>query len=548
MTRKSKVLGPNGQPVDVGVLKEEIAAAQVGTVRSPISAYPADGLDPISLANILRQADHGDPVAYLELAEAIEERDPHYLAVLGTRKRSVSQLEITVEPGGESVEEKRHADMLKDWLKRDELTAELFEILDAVGKGYSFTEMIWEAEGGLTYPSRLEWRDPRWFRFKREDLKTPVMLSSGGQEEPLPAFKFIFAPMKAKSGLYLRSGLARVATWTWLFKAYTQRDWAIFTQTYGQPIRVGKYGPGTSEGEKDTLFNAVADIAGDCAAIIPASMQIEFISADNVGSSTDHYKERCIWLDQQTSKAVLGQTATTDAETGGMGSGKEHREVQEDIERADGRLLSAILNQSLVRPFVDLNFGPQKTYPKLVIARPEAEDLKAWTDAAVPWVNAGLRVSEDEVLNKLGLSPPKRGEATVGGMDQTQPNSPDASHDGGETPPETKIKGGLKGQKPDPAPVAALQAETTPQPPSESFSPVSALTDQLAASGAEEMHKLLSGVEAMVNASASLEELRENLLSAFPKLDATELSGVMAAGILAASAGGRAMVEEEADG
>ena len=47
-----------------------------------------------------------------------------------------------------------------------------------------------------------------------------------------------------------------------MFKAYTQRDWAIFTQTYGQPLRIGKYGPGTSEDDRNKLFKAVANIAG----------------------------------------------------------------------------------------------------------------------------------------------------------------------------------------------------------------------------------------------------------------------------------------------
>lgn len=64
------------------------------------------------------------------------------------------------------------------------------------------------------------------------------MLDENGQECPYPAYKFIFAQMKSKTGLPLRSGLARVATWNWLFKAYTQRDWTIFTQTYGQPLRL----------------------------------------------------------------------------------------------------------------------------------------------------------------------------------------------------------------------------------------------------------------------------------------------------------------------
>lgn len=67
-----------------------MAAPTLGGVRSPLSGYPGDGLNPVRLANILRAADQGDPVDYLELAETIEERDPHFLGVIGTRKRAVN--------------------------------------------------------------------------------------------------------------------------------------------------------------------------------------------------------------------------------------------------------------------------------------------------------------------------------------------------------------------------------------------------------------------------------------------------------------------------
>ena len=96
------------------------------------------------------------------------------------------------------------------------------------------------------------------------------------------------------------------------------------------------------------------------------------------------------WLDKQVSKAVLGQTATTDAETGGLGSGKEHREVQEDIERADCKALAAVLNRDLVQPWVILERGPQARYPQIVISRPEAEDLKAFSAAIGGLIDRGL--------------------------------------------------------------------------------------------------------------------------------------------------------------
>ncbi|MEX0842479.1 MAG: DUF935 family protein, partial [Xanthobacteraceae bacterium] len=364
MAKNPVLYGPDGQPIRREVLKQEIAGPTLTGVRSPITGYPGDGLNPRRLASLLREADQGEPLRYLELAEQIEERDLHYAGVLATRKRSVAQLEIQVDAASDEKDDVQKADMIREWLARDELVDETFNILDAIGKGVSFTEIIWDTSQGQWRPKRLEWRDPRWFRFAREDGATPLIRGDQG-DTPLPPFKFICAVIRAKSGLPIRSGIARLAAWSWMFKAFTLRDWAIFTQTFGQPIRVGKYPPGATEKDKDTLFSAVANIAGDCAAIVPEGMSIEFASIEGVSAHGDLYQKRAEWLDQQVSKAVLGQTATTDAVTGGLGSGEEHRQVQEDIERADARALSAILNRDLVRPWIELEYGPQQKYPRL---------------------------------------------------------------------------------------------------------------------------------------------------------------------------------------
>jgi phage gp29-like protein len=166
----------------------------------------------------------------------------------------------------------RRADMVREWIARDELADEMFDMLDAIGKGVSFTEIVWDTSEGQWYPQRLEWRDPRWFTFDQTTMKQPMLrggVDGGAVAEPLPAFKFIYAQIKAKSGLPIRSGIARLAAWSWMFKAFTQRDWAIFAQTYGQPVRIGKFHEGATKEDRATLYRAVANIAGDCAAIIP---------------------------------------------------------------------------------------------------------------------------------------------------------------------------------------------------------------------------------------------------------------------------------------
>lgn len=520
-----------GQPLRREVMTRQIGGPTIGGVRSPIAGYPANGLNPSRLAELLRAADQGEPLEYFELAELIEERDLHYVGVLGTRKRSVSQIDITVEAASDDAEDVRRADMVREWLKRDELADEIFHIMDAVGKGVSFTEIVWDTEGKDYFPARLEWTDPRHITFDRTTLRKPML--RGGVEgnaiaEALPPFKFICAQIMAKSGLPIRSGIARVAAWAWMFKAFTQRDWAIFAQTYGQPVRIGKFHEGATREDKATLFRAVANIAGDCAAIIPSSMEIEFIEAKNVSAGSDLYERRADWLDRQISKAVLGQTGTTDSKQGGLGDGgnQVHEGVREDIETADCKSVGAVLNRDLIRPWMDLNFGPSKNYPRLIIARPKQEDIKQLTDSLQVFVPMGLKVQASEIRDKLGLSEPEAGS-------------------------EVLI-----------APAAAPAAVPTVPPAAEPLPPVPALQSQQQAPahpavqiatamrdpGNAAIEAMVGSIEAMLGKANDMGELRLMLASAFPDLDASKLTETLAQGIAVAHLAGQSDLVEESAG
>jgi len=421
-------------------------------------------------------------------------------------------------------------------------------VLDCIPKGFSFTEIIWDTSEGQWQPLRLERRDPRWFRFDKVDLCTPRMLDDFGQEQPLPGGKFVFAQIKAKSGLPLRSGLARVALWGWMFKAFTMRDWAIFSQTYGQPLRLGKWGPGASEADKDTLFRAVAEIAGDCAAIIPESMSIDFVEASNVGTASDLYEKRVTFLDQQISKAVLGQTATTDAVTGGLGSGTEHREVQEDIERSDAKALSATLTRDLAVPFVQLNHGPQTHYPRIQIKRPEPEDLVALANGLNVIVPLGVRVKESQIRDKFGLEEPADADRILIAPGQNAPISPDSGPVQGEG---SKLEHSRSILKRFSAPLAGSSGKDAPQASEALYGaengprPFDALADRLADEAAPIIEQMLDQLQTMLDTAQSLEEAREMWLAAYPDLDSTAFAELLAEAMIAAQAGGLA---ETSDG
>jgi phage gp29-like protein len=321
-----------GRAVDTAQLREEQAAPTMTGVRNIYSVmHPSVGLTPEKLGAVLRQAEFGDPFLYLELAEEMEEKDLHYLAVLGTRKETVAGLQLAVRPSSGAAADVRNADMVRELLLGGtlNLASVLFDILDALGKGFSATEIIWDTSGREWTPARMLWRDPRWFTFDwisgeqllvrtlgGEGLNRPdaeargeshfeqraAVLHNGRSTDswrgrqpmtsPLEPFKFVVHLSKAKSGLPIRAGLARAAGWSYLFKNYILKDWVTFAEVYGQPLRLGKYGAGATENDKQALLSAVANIGTDAAAIVPDSMLIEFVEARQTGTA-ELYERFC---------------------------------------------------------------------------------------------------------------------------------------------------------------------------------------------------------------------------------------------------------------
>ena len=144
----------------------------------------------------------------MELAEEIEEKDLQYQTVLNARKRTVAQLDISVEPADDTPMATAQADFVKSFLNRDTLESEIFDMLDAIGKGFSVTEIIWETSSSQWMPKSLNWVDPRWIAFQQNDLSKPLLKVEGGYKELAP-FKYIYTTIKAKSGLDIRGGLIR---------------------------------------------------------------------------------------------------------------------------------------------------------------------------------------------------------------------------------------------------------------------------------------------------------------------------------------------------
>lgn len=521
-----RIVDVDGVPFDQSVLTEELATPQLTGVRQVWHASVAGGMTPDQLVAVLEGSISHDPRDLMTLSEEMEEREGHYFSVLSTRKSAVEGVPITIEAASEDAQDVKIADAVREMFKLDCMADLRSSSLDALGKAFSAQEIVWDTSERQWQPKKVLWRDQRWFQFDRDTLSELRLKDQADPVNglPLAPFKYIVHRPRLKCGLPIRNGLSRIAAFSFLCKAFALKDWLAFCEVMGMPIRVGKYGPNASPKDVGILRRAVANIGTDAACVIPESMKIEFQQASNIAGAADMFERLCNYLDRQISKIVVGQTSTADAQATGMNSGSAdvHNEVRGDIRDADGEQEARTYQQQLVRPFVDLNFGPQKRYPKVVILKPKQEDIKQLTDSLQKLVPLGLEVEQSVVRDKLGLPDPE--ERTADGKPvkllkpQTVASIPPADR-AGDAPALNRARN------------AALADDP---------SVVDQQTQQLASLAAPIVARdLLDPIQQMLDASTSFDDFRDKLLQAYPSMDTQALSELLAEGLMAAHVAGR---------
>jgi len=495
----ARILDRRGEPIKAAALTQVFAEPQGSGSRQLWYASAADNLTPARLADILHQARRGNGTAYLTLAEEMEERDPHYASVLGTRRLACAGLPVRVEAASDDKADIERADAVRELINAPAFDELRFDLLDALGKGYSVCEIEWDRSGKTWTPARYLHRDARFFQFDKitgRDLR--LRDDSNPDGLILPAYKFIVHTPRLRTGLPIRGGLAFLCAVSYTCKAWTWRDWMSFADVFGMPLRVGKYGPGASKEDVQKLIAAVSNLASDAGAVIPDSMRIEFEKAVNTAGAGEFFEKLANWWDKQISKAVLGQTMTAD-DGASLSQAKVHDDVRKDLLQADAKALAGTLNRDVIRPWVDLNYGPGN-YPQLVIAVEEPEDTKALVEALAALVPLGLQVEQSVVRDKLGLPDPDPSAVLL--QAPTSPGLPafnQALNRETYTPPARKIE---------------VDRE-----------------DQLATLLAREADPLvgrwIEQIETLVNRAGSLDEIHEGLLALLPDLNADDFARVV---------------------
>ncbi len=372
----------------------------------------------------------------LKLYDEVD-RDCHAASVLQTRYLAVIGKEWEVIPAEESAGKGRPktvtraqaiADFVKDVLSAMNFDQARQEMMQAVLYGFYPAEVMWTVKDNAVVPAKIRAKHPRRFSFTMDRelrLLTPQNMIDG---EPVPDRKFIVFSYGSSDNPY-GSGLGQKLWWPVWFKKHGIKYWMVFLEKFGMPTTVGKYPPGTPKDQQQKLMDAIKALQKDTGVKIPDSMTMELLEARRTGNVT--YESLLDYMDRQISKAVLGQTLTTEVKgEGSYAASQTHNEVRQDIVKADADILCECLNQTLVKWIVDYNFANVDAYPKLWIRTEEEGDLnqRGELDRIIA-KDIGVPVAEKYFYETYAIPEPEEGDKLVN--PPSDGNNPKKSQDSG---------------------------------------------------------------------------------------------------------------------
>lgn len=522
------ILDHLGRPIDLAAIREP-QTSRTAHLHREFDQHPARGLTPQKLQAILGQAELGDLVSQLELADDIEERDGHVYAELGKRRGAITSLQWDVHPPEKPTPaEQSLAAEVQEWLQGlPEFTDVLLGMMDAVLKGFAMHELVWSAQSdGRRQVLRPAFTFQPQRMFTTSGSRRELMLRSlappkgaaadpaglpAMPAEPLQPFAWLAHVHQSRAGYLTRNSLCRVLAWPYLFKHYSIRDLAEFLEIFGLPLRLGKYPAGASPQEKATLLQAVVNIGHNAAGIIPQGMALEFQEAAK-GSEGPFV---AMWdrMEAMESKVILGQTLTAGEGTHGTQAlGNVHNEVRLDIRNADARQIEQTINAQLVRAYCLLNHAAAdpRRLPRFAFDTGEAEDLEAYATNLPKLAQAGLQISVDWAHNKLRIPRAEGNEAVMKGV----------------------ATGAVPGAPVDPAPrppVGRPAAAPLAAKPGQATDPIDDLVDEVTADWRPQLAPLvgplLAELDKAVAAGESLPAFAARLPELVQRMDTAPMAG-----------------------
>lgn len=338
-------------------------------------------------------------------------RDSHIRSVVGTRRLAVLGKEWRIEAAEDSPADQNVRDLVEEAIQGIRgFERARRDLLDGIFKGFAVGEIMWSVVNGRVVPTEIRRRGQHRFVFDADGRLRLLTIQNMIDGEELPERKFLILQYDADPENPYGFGIGQSVYWPWWFKKHAIKFWVVFMDRFAQPLPVGKYPPGTDEKTQEALLDLLKAIQTDQAVKIPNTLDVSLLEAART-STVGVYEPFIKLLNAEISKAVLGQTLTTqEGTTGSQALGRVQEDVRQDIVEADADLEDEVFRDQLIRWIVDFNFGPDVPAPWFITETEAEKDLIALSNRDKVLHSMGMRIPERYIYDTYAMPEPQGDE------------------------------------------------------------------------------------------------------------------------------------------
>lgn len=349
------------------------------------------------------------------------QQDAQIKAALMMKKFAVLAKPWFVKPASDSPKDVEVAEFVTYALRhvKGQIGSSLFEVLDALAKGYSIAEKVWGVvDDDPDWKDKwvikeIKSKDPSNFTFDVDEYLNVkgLLLTVPGTEiyqQWLPLNKFIVYTYNPKYNQPWGQSDLRAAYKHWWCKDFIIKWWQVFIEKYAMPTLVGYYKSGLSRAKQEQLLNIMSKIASDTAIIIPEEVSEQIKEIYMARDPRIMYESAVAYHDTSIAKAILGETLTLESPGRGASASfamaKVHQEtLLYQLTRIKQDLEETVVRDQIIKELVWVNFGYDTKLPSFEFAPLQAADITAIADAVWKLGQVGM-ISPDEqwVRDKLG--------------------------------------------------------------------------------------------------------------------------------------------------
>lgn len=409
----------------------------------------AEGATPSKMAALLRRIDAGEINVLCELQMEMEAKSIQYQGLCEMRRNALTGLDWCIEPDQDLLNDAL-ANEVAQYCEETLVSLPSFDggedgdnrggVLDhlasAIGPNIAVAEKVWskaELVGFNIVPcTRLKTNDLTnlGIAIRTEENQTGIDVAS------MPN-KFIVFHRNCNGGFPFRKTLTHASILPFLFINLSQKDWAAYSELFGQPLRYGTAVPGATPEVLNTLKSMLEGMGSDTAGMFPEGIDIKFLQSQGTGET---YQRQLDYANTRLAIGWLGQNLTTEiSQQGSRAAAQVHNSVRRDLLKSDIRAEAPCIRNQILAPMVALKFpGREAPVPYFVRKIEGGRDIEGeqsdreivklaqelGLEVMTEWLYSALRIPKPKVSLPETMKLEKKVETPVGPDGKPIPKAP----------------------------------------------------------------------------------------------------------------------------